>query len=152
PHGAATAYFSAHKPDEAKSTIYAVPLGGGDAKAVYAAGDAARVVDATPDGKTLAVLHQPLTASHLLEVVDVASGKAEKVYPATAHARVFGAVLAGDGKSVFVATDGGGEAGLVVHVEAKGGKEIARWTEKSATSQVTGCVAPRKRDRLACTV
>ena len=152
PHGAAMVYFSAHKTDEAKSTIYAVPVAGGDAKAVYAADDAARVVDATPDGKTLAVLHQPSTADHRLEVVDAASGKAEKVYPSTGFARIFGAVLAADGKSVYIATDGGGEAGLVVRVEVKGGKELARWTEKSAASQVTGCVAPKKRDRLACTV
>lgn len=152
PRGAATVYFSAHKTDDVKSTIYAVPVAGGDAKAVYAADDAARVVDATPDGKSFAVLHQPATADHRLEVVDAASGKADKVYPPKDHARIFGAVLAADGKSVYVATDGGGEAGLVVHVEVKGGKELARWTEKSAASQVTGCVAPRKRDRLACTV
>src|SRR5262249_60294911 len=36
--------------------------------------------------------------------------------------------------------------------EARGGKGLPRWTEKAAASQVTGCVAPRKRGRLACTV
>jgi dipeptidyl aminopeptidase/acylaminoacyl peptidase len=146
-------YFSARKKEKGASSVYALPLTGGEAKKIYSIDGFGTLVDVTPDGGHLLFKRLPSHNDNTLEVVDSASGKAAKLYPAKGPATINDAKFSADGTRVFVSTDTGGDRAVLLALDATSGKELARYTDPaSATASVLDFVMPVTRDKLACVI
>ena len=146
-------YFSARKKDKGASSVYALPLAGGEAKKIYSSDGFGTLIDVTPDGGRLLFNRMPSVNDNTLEVVDSVSGKAAKLYPAKGPATINDAKFSSDGERVFVSTDTGGDRAVLLALDATSGKELARYTDPaSATASVLDCVMPLTRDKLACVI
>jgi dipeptidyl aminopeptidase/acylaminoacyl peptidase len=146
-------YFSARKKEQGASSIYGLPIAGGEAKKIYGIDSFGRLLDVTPDGGHLLFERVPSINDNILEVVDSAKGKAVKLYPAKGPATINDAKFSADGKRVFASTDSGSDRAVLLALDATSGKELARYTDPaSATASVLGVVEPVTRDKLACVI
>jgi len=146
-------YFSARKKEQGASSIYGLPIAGGEVKKIYGIDSFGRLLDVTPDGHHLLFERVPSINDNILEVVDSATGKAVKLYPAKGPATINDAKFSGDGKRIFVSTDTGGDRAVLLALDATSGKELARYTDPaSATASVLDVVMPVTRDKLACVI
>jgi dipeptidyl aminopeptidase/acylaminoacyl peptidase len=144
-------FYSARVPGEAATSIYALAVdGSAPERAIYRDDGAGFLVDVAPDGKRALFLQFRSHQDNVVLLVDVATGKAHTLHPASGSATVRAAAFSADGKRVFVATDDGGEQSLVVALDAKSGRELARHVESEATGAVgeSISVAPTG-DRIA---
>jgi dipeptidyl aminopeptidase/acylaminoacyl peptidase len=146
-------YFSARKKEQGASSIYALPIAGGEAKKIYGIDGLGRLLDVTPDGGHLLFERVPSLNDNILEVIDSANGKAVKIYPTKGPATINDAKFSADGKRVFVSTDTGSDRAVLLALDSISGKELARYTDPaSATASVLDCVMPATRDTLACVI
>jgi dipeptidyl aminopeptidase/acylaminoacyl peptidase len=146
-------YFSARKKEQGASSIYALPLAGGEAKKIYGIDGFGRLLDVTPDGGHLLFGRAPSLNDNILEVIDSANGKAVKLYPTKGPATINDAKFSAGGERVFVSTDAGGDRAVLLALDATSGKELARYTDTAgATASVLDCVMPVTRDKLACVI
>jgi dipeptidyl aminopeptidase/acylaminoacyl peptidase len=146
-------YFSARKKEQGASSIYGLPIAGGEAKKIYGIDSFGRLLDVTPDGGHLLFERVPSINDNILEVVDSAKGKAVKLYPAKGPATINDAKFSADGKRVFASTDSGSDRAVLLALDATSGKELARYTDPaSATASVLDVVEPVTRDKLACVI
>lgn len=146
-------YFSARKKEQGASSIYGLPIAGGEAKKIYGIDGFGRLLDVTPDGGHLLFERVPSINDNILEVVDSAKGKAVKLYPAKGPATINDAKFSADGKRVFASTDSGSDRAVLLALDATSGKELARYTDPaSATASVLDVVEPVTRDKLACVI
>jgi len=146
-------YFSARKKEQGASSIYGLPIAGGEAKKIYGIDGFGRLLDVTPDGGHLLFERVPSINDNILEVVDSAKGKAVKLYPAKGPATINDAKFSADGQRVFASTDSGSDRAVLLALDATSGKELARYTDPaSATASVLDVVEPVTRDKLACVI
>jgi dipeptidyl aminopeptidase/acylaminoacyl peptidase len=146
-------YFSARKKEQGASSIYGLPIAGGEVKKIYGIDSFGRLLDVTPDGGHLLFERVPSINDNILEVVDSAKGKAVKLYPAKGPATINDAKFSADGKRVFASTDSGSDRAVLLALDATSGKELARYTDPaSATASVLDVVEPVTRDKLACVI
>ncbi|AKT41130.1 S9 family peptidase [Chondromyces crocatus] len=123
---------------------------GGVPRVVYTAPKPAVVTDARRDGKEALLIQLTSNSDMTLFVVDLGSGKARAIYPKEGMATMGYARFSADGRRVFVATDGGGEAGLVLALDAATGRELARYTEEHPrTAKAAELAVSRRGDRVA---
>lgn len=146
-----TFFFSARDMREARSTVYSAPARApGPAKALYTSDRPGGLTDVSRDGKRGLFVEFPSNSENHLMLVDFATGKAKELYPVEGKVSVHDAMFSADGKRVFVATDAGKEAALLLAMDASTGKELARYTErKPANAEVVGVSVSKKGDRLA---
>jgi dipeptidyl aminopeptidase/acylaminoacyl peptidase len=146
-------YFSARKKEQGASSIYSLPIAGGEAKKIYGIDGFGTLSDVTPDGRHLLFNRMPSHDDNTLEVVDTATGKATKLYPIKGLAAINDARFSADSTRVFVSTDTGGDRAVLLALDATSGKELARYTDPaSATASVSDFVMPVTRDKLACVI
>jgi dipeptidyl aminopeptidase/acylaminoacyl peptidase len=146
-------YFSARKKEEGATSIYALPLAGGETKKIYGIDGFGRLLDVTADGGHLLFGRAPSLNDNILEVIDSANGKAVKLYPTKGPATINDAKFSAGGKQVFVSTDTGGDRAVLLALDATSGKELARYTDPaSVTASVLDVVMPVTRDKLACVI
>jgi dipeptidyl aminopeptidase/acylaminoacyl peptidase len=139
-----TVYFSARRMNEASSAVYAVPLAGGAAREVYRDDKPGFLTDVSRDGKH-ALFERYLSGSeNYLHVLDLATGKTRLLYPQSGKVTIFNAQFSPDGKTVYVATDGGGQQSWLLALDAQTGKELARYVEKNPTTATIGGMAVAK--------
>jgi dipeptidyl aminopeptidase/acylaminoacyl peptidase len=146
-----TVYFSGRRVDEASSAVYSVPLTGGAAREIYRDEKPGFLTDVSRDGKQ-ALFQRYLSGSeNYLLHLDLASGKTRPLYPqAAGRLTIFGARFSPDGKTVYVATDGGGEQSWLLALDAQSGRELARYVEKSpATATLVGLIVAKTGDAVA---
>jgi dipeptidyl aminopeptidase/acylaminoacyl peptidase len=141
-------FFTARKQSESRSTLYtASTTKPGAAKAIYTDEMPAYLSDVDPKGATALVTQLPARMENYLLRVDLAAGKAEKLWPTDAKVSIFHASFSADGEQVYVATDGGGEDNVLLALDAKTGKELARYAVTPKTAQI-GSVSVAKKGGL----
>lgn len=142
-------FFSARKMSESKSTVYvASAVKPEPAKAIYTDDKPAFLTDVARDGKQAIVLQYPSRAENYLVRLDVEAGKVQPLFPTDgSKISIFNAAFSADDKLVYVATDLGAEQAIILALDAKTGKEVARHAIAPATAQLGG-IAVAKRGGL----
>lgn len=148
-----TVYFSARPMSAAETTVYAVPLAGGAARAVYRDDIPGFLTGVSRDGRAGLYLRYPSRSENFLVRVDLASGETRPLYPREGKVAIFDARFAPDGKTVYVATDGGGEHALLLALDAESGAEKARYVETAPTTGLISTIeVSRAGDLVAISV
>jgi len=147
-------FFSARKMSESRSTIYVGSTAKAEpARAIYTEDQPAFLSDVAADGKTALVLRYPSRSENYLLRLDVASGKAEPLFPAQGQKlSIFNAAFSPDGKLAYVGTDLGAEQAVILALDAKTGKELARHAIAPASAQLSGLAVARRGGLLAVTL
>ena len=151
--GGDTFFFSARKMSEARSTIYSASAKTpGPAKALYTDELPAFLNDVDAKGATALVTQFPMRIENYLLRLDIATGKAEKLFPAEGKVSIFDAKFSPDGKTVYVATDGGTEENVLLALDTKSGKQLAKYALKPPTAQIQGIEVAKRGGLLALTI
>ncbi|MFL5347232.1 MAG: prolyl oligopeptidase family serine peptidase [Hyalangium sp.] len=146
-----TVYFSGRPMNEKASTVYAVPASGGAARVIHRDDKPGYLTDVSRDGKQALFQRQLSNTDNSLQHLDLATGESRPLYPLSAgKVSIFAARFSADGKTVYVATDGGGEQTWLLALDAQSGKELARYVEqKPAVSLVSSMVVAKTGDAIA---
>jgi len=145
-----TIYFSAHRKEEVATTVYAVPLSGGPARQVLRDEKPGLLLEVSRDGKQGLFLRFQSGSETYLQQVDLATGQARLLYPRSGKVTIYQGYFSPDGKTVYVATDGGGEQTLLLALDAQSGEELARYVEKSpATALISTMAVAKTGDTIA---
>jgi dipeptidyl aminopeptidase/acylaminoacyl peptidase len=124
-----TVYSSGRPMNAAETTLYAVPVSGGASRVVYRDDLPGFLTDVSRDGRAGLYVRYPSRSENYLVRVDLASGRTRPLYPREGKVAVFDARFSPDGKTVYVATDGGGEQAWLLALDAESGEEKARYVE-----------------------
>lgn len=144
-------YFSARKMKEPRSTIYvASTTTGQPAKEIYSFEKPATLYDVSSDGAWALVREFPNRAENFLVRVELATGKAEPLWPpAGSKFSISTAQISADGKQVYAATDLGAEQTVILALDAKTGKELARHAVAPATADVIALHVAKRGGAIA---
>ncbi len=146
-----TAFYGARVQSSPASSIFSLSLApGSKEQKIYEDQLPGALADVTPDGKQALWVRFPSASDMTLVLVDVAKGTGRVIYPPEGSPKVSigNASFSADGKRVFVATDAGGEQGVVLALDASG-KELARYAEmRFPGAEVESLVASKKGDRV----
>jgi len=127
-----TMYFSARKLTEASSAVFAATAkASGTAREIFRDPKPGNLTDVTRDGKLGAFVRFPTQSENYLMRLDLASGATRTLYPRSGKVTIFDARFAPDGRTIYVATDGGGEQAWLLALDADSGQEKARYVEKN---------------------
>jgi dipeptidyl aminopeptidase/acylaminoacyl peptidase len=141
-----TIYFSARRLTEASSAVYAAPAAApGPARQVYRDAKPGNLYDVSRDGKLGLFVRFPTHSENYLIRLDLASGAARTLYPESGKVTIFDAKLSPDGRTVYVATDGGGERAWLLALDVESGRETARYVENNPPLAAIDSVAVAKR-------
>jgi len=146
-----TIYFSGRRMEEASSAVFAVPAGApGPAREVHRDSKPGALTDVSRDGKLGLFQRFPSHSENYLVRLDLGSGAARALYPESGKVTIHDARFSPDGKTVYVATDGGGEQAWLLALDAESGKEKARYVETSPALATIDTIAVAKTgDALA---
>jgi dipeptidyl aminopeptidase/acylaminoacyl peptidase len=139
-----TVYFSARRMNEASSAVYAVPLAGGPTRQVLRDEKPGFLTDVSHDGKQGLFQRYLSGSENYLQHVDMATGQTRLLYPRSGKVTIFNARFSADGKTVYVATDGGGQQTWLLALDVQSGKEVARYVEKNPVTATLGGMAVAK--------
>src|SRR5262245_14816960 len=110
-----------------------------DNKVVYTDPSPGFLHDVSLDGKRAVFVRLSSISDNTLFTLDLASGKATRLYPPEGkEVRIHDAALSRDGSRVYVATDEGSEREVLLALELKTGKEVARLVSMPPTASVDG--------------
>ena len=140
-------FFSARRRTDKTFSIYSRD------KLVYTDSSPGYLDDVTPDGKRGLFLRTRSVSDSVLFTIDLASGKVTRLYPPEGkEMHLHDSNFARDGKRVYVSTDEGGEREVLLAIDAKSGKELARLVSMPPTATIDSCRVPKKGNRLACRI
>ncbi|MHB1844375.1 MAG: S9 family peptidase [Deltaproteobacteria bacterium] len=95
------------------------------------------LTDVSRDGRWALLVRLVSQSQTQLLLIDLATGVGRALYPAADRiARVNDARFSADGSLVYVATDDGGDLGLVLAIERSTSRERARYTEREPPTAV----------------
>jgi dipeptidyl aminopeptidase/acylaminoacyl peptidase len=141
-----TVYFTARRISEASSALYAAPASSpGAAREVYRDAKPGQLDDVSRDGKRALFVRFPSVSENYLVLVDLGSGAARTLYPKSGKVAIHDALFSADGRTVYVATDGGGEQAWLLALDAESGREKARYVEKDLTAATLDKIAVAKK-------
>jgi len=141
-----TMYFTARRISEASSALYAAPVASpGAAREVYRDAKPGSLADVSRDGKRALFLRFPSASENHLLSVDLASGATRTLYPQSGKVAIYAPRFSPDGRTVYVATDGGGENAWLLALDAESGKEKGRYVETHPAIATIDSVAVAKR-------
>jgi len=83
------------------------------------------------DGKRALFVRFPTISENYLVRIDLETGATRTLYPESGKVTINDAIFSPDGRTVYVATDGGGEQAWLLALDADSGKEKARYVEKN---------------------
>lgn len=148
-----TMFFSARKMAEPRSTLYSAPVkAAGQVKPIYTDEMPGFLADVTAKGTAALWIQYPRRIENYLWRIDVATGKGQKLWPTDAQVTIFSAVFSADAKTVYVATDGGGEQNMVLALDAATGKERAKYTATPASAQINSLTVQKKGGLVGVTI
>src|SRR5262249_41867325 len=105
-----TVYYSARRMNEASSAVYAASTTGpGREREVYRDSKPGFLTDVSRDGRHGLFVRYPSRSENYLLLLDLASGVTRALYPGSGKVSIFAAKFSPDGRTIYVATDGGGE-------------------------------------------
>ena len=127
-----TIYYSARRISDASSAVYAAPAAApGPVREVFRDAKPGFLSDVSRDGKSGIFLRYPTRSENYLVRLDLVSGSARTLFPESGKVSIFDARFSPDGRTIYVATDGGGEQALLLALDSESGKEKARYVEKN---------------------
>ena len=148
-----TLFFSGRDMSDARSTVYETSaVSAAKPRAIYTYERSAFLTDASRDGSSLLVLQYPSRSENYLLRVDAESGKTQRLFPAEGKVSIFDAKFSPDGARVYVATDDGKEAALVLALDAATGNEIARRALAPATADIGSLSVAKTGNTLAASL
>ena len=125
-----TVYFSGRGIGDVSSAVYAAPAASpGPARQVFRDPKPGFLTAVSRDGKQGLFVRYPTRSENHLVRLDLSSGATVPLYPEKGKVSIFDARFSPDGSTVYVSTDGGGEQGLLLALDAGSGKEKARFVE-----------------------
>lgn len=120
--------YSASRVSSPESVLFEQRYTGGPARQAYVNPRPGSLVDATADGKRALFGDAYANNNVVLREIDVGSSTERRIYPVEGKtAGVTDAAYATDGARIFVATDEGSEASVVLALDARTGKRLARY-------------------------
>jgi len=144
-----TVYYSARQISDASSAVYASPASApGPAREVFRDSKPGFFSDVSRDGKSGIFIRYPTRSENYLLHLDLASGAARTLFPQSGKVSIFDAKFSPDGRTIYLATDGGGEQALLLALDAVSGKEKARYVEKNPPVATLGELAVAKTGDL----
>ena len=153
PTGAPTTMvYTARQVKEKASRLYMQAITeGSPPKLVYTDPAPSFLTDVSVDGQWALLLRVNSLSDSKVLLVDLKTGAAKPIYPAEGKTEY--PTMAGfspDGATIFISTDGGGEQGMLLALDAKTRAEKARYVEtKPTTARVAYFAVAEKGDRLA---
>jgi dipeptidyl aminopeptidase/acylaminoacyl peptidase len=138
-----TIFYSARVMSDVGTGVYmASAKAPGEEKQIFHDDKPGTLIDVSRDGKWGLFERFPSRAENYLVAIDLATGAAKPVWPrGDARVSIFSASFTPDGKRAIVATDGGGEQGLVLSIDVATGKETARYVETRPVTALLSVVA-----------
>ena len=144
-----TMLYTATRTGEVGMRLFTQPLDGGEPKLVSTEPGVAELTGVNPDGTRALVSRAPSLSDQRLVTVELATGEARLLYPPEGKTvGIHEAAFSQDGRRVYVSTDEGGEASVLLALDATTGKEVARFASEVPTAAMTMAV-PEKGDVLA---
>jgi dipeptidyl aminopeptidase/acylaminoacyl peptidase len=150
-----TIFYSARAMSDVGTGVYMTSAKApGEEKQIFHDDKPGMLIDVSRDGKWGLFQRYPSRAENYLVAIDLATGAAKPVWPrGDAKASIFDASFTADGKRAIVATDGGGEQGLLLSIDVATGKETARYVEtRPATAELSSVIVARQGNAVAVTV
>ena len=149
-----TIYFSARRISDVGSTLLAASAtAAGPAREVYRDAKPGFLTAVSRDGKQGLFLRYPSRSENHLLRIDLASGKTKELYPGSGKVSIEDAQFSPDGRTVYVATDGGGEQAWLLALDADSGKEKARYVERDPPiALISGIDVAKKGGAVALTI
>ena len=147
-------YYSARRMNEASSAVYAAStVEPGHERELYRDSKPGFLTDVSRDGKWGLFVQFPTNSENYVLLLDLASGAARTVYPASGKVTVSAAQFSPDGRTIYVATDGGGEQAWLLALDAESGKEKARYVERHpAVATISSVAVAKSGGALALTI
>lgn len=119
--------------ESSEARLYVQRHQGGEAELRYTDPGPSSLLDVSEDGQQALVLRMSSAAEAVLLRVELDSGQAQRLYPAPgARAQIRDAAFSADERRVLVATDEGSEHSVLLALDARSGKERARYHETLA--------------------
>ena len=136
--------YSASRTTSPSSMLFVQSVSGGEPRLVYTNPRPGGLADVTPGGERALFIEFRSFNELILLQVDVATGKSRRIYPAEGKTvGISSASYSADGRRIFVATDEGSEASILLALDARTGREVARYINASpATAQLSAVVSP----------
>ena len=137
--------------EEAASAVFAASAATpGPAREVHRDPKPGALSDVSRDGRFGLFQRFPNNSENYVVRLDLRSGAARTLYPEGGKVTVNDARFSPDGKTVYVATDGGGEQAWLLALDAETGKEKARYVETSPVlAAIDTVVVAKTGDSLA---
>lgn len=145
--------YSARKPDALATSIYVQPLtAGAAARRVATDQGVGTIVDVSPDGSGALFVREAPTGGYDLVEIDLQKGSTRLVSPGHGAMATTGAYSA-DGRTIFLAHDGGIESHVLVALERDTLRARATYRQTlPASAHVSTVAVSPKGERLAITV
>jgi dipeptidyl aminopeptidase/acylaminoacyl peptidase len=136
--------YSASRTTSPECLLFVQGVSGGEPRLVYTNPRPGGLADASPDGRRALFIDFISANNVVLLEVDVASGKPRRVYPPQGKTvSISSTSYSADGRRIFIATDEGTEASVLLALDAKTGREAARYVNTSPpTAQINAVVSP----------
>jgi len=147
-------YFSGRRISDVGSTVFAASTKlPGPAREVYRDPKPGFLTAVSHDGKRALFVRRPAHSDRQLLRVELPGGETTQIYPRGAKVSIFDAQFSPDGRTVYVATDGGGEQGWLLALDAESGREKARYVEKDpAIATISSVLVPKTGGVLALSI
>lgn len=142
-------FYSARALTDQGSTLYATSSAApGEEKVLYKDELPGHLTDVSRDGKWALYLQTPSGNENHLLLVDLTKGTSEVLYPRTGTVAIGDASFTADGKRVLVSSDGGGQQSLLLGLDPRTGKELARYVEQQPATATIGSIVVARRGNL----
>ena len=149
-----TVFYSARAAADVGTTVYAASVTApGEEKVLYKDDKPGFLIDVSRDAKWGLYRRYLTRSENYLILLELATGVTRPLYPTSGKVSIWAAQLSADGKSVFLATDGGAEQTLLLALDTATGKELARYVErKPATATIPAIEVAKKGNLVALSV
>jgi dipeptidyl aminopeptidase/acylaminoacyl peptidase len=118
-------------------------------KVVYTSAQPGGVEGVSSDGAHALFSVRPSIDEAIVQEVDIATGKSRRFYPAEGKkSGLTGAVYSADDQRIFICTDEGSEGSVLLALDAKTGKELARYVNDAPKTAPLEVVVSPKGDIL----
>jgi len=142
--------YGAKRTTSPQSFIYRQSIEKGAPRVVYTHAGPGGVAGATSDGGRALFLDFRSASENILLEVDVATGKPRRVYPPEGkRVAIFSADYSPDDALIYVGTDEGAESSVLLALDAKTGRETARYTSASPPTGALSALPSPRGDRVA---
>jgi len=125
-------FHAASRVSDPSTMVYEQSISGGAPRLVYTSPGPGSLRDVTPDGTRALFVSLRSFDEAVLSEVDVATGAARRIYPPEGKkATIVTAAYAADGARLYISTDEGSESSVLLALDGKTGKELARYVSRA---------------------